>query len=134
MKNNNKPIIFFDGICNLCNASVQFVLKRDKKKHFLFASLQSDVARNILLHKNKKINMNSIVLLQDDVVYSKSDAALLILKELRFPYNILVVFKVIPKTIRDGVYDFIAKNRYKWFGKKETCMVPKDDVLERFLD
>ncbi len=132
--NSNRPILFFDGVCNLCNASVNFVLKKDKKKQFLFASLQSDVARKILLHKNQKINMDSIVLLKDDMVYTKSDAALLIFKEFGFPYNIMAVFKVIPKTIRDRVYDFIAKNRYKWFGKKDTCMVPSNDVLERFLD
>jgi predicted DCC family thiol-disulfide oxidoreductase YuxK len=129
----NKPIIFFDGICNLCNASVQFVIKRDKKKQFLFASLQSDVAKNILLHKKYEINLDTIVLLKKDHIYQKSDAALMILKELGFPYNLFYGFKIIPKFIRDFVYDIIAKYRYQWFGKRATCMVPTKEIKERFI-
>ena len=129
----NKPIIFFDGICNLCNASVQFVIKRDKKKQFLFASLQSDVAKNILLQKKYEINLNTIVLLKKDHIYKKSDAALMILKELGFPYNLFYGFKIIPKFIRDFVYDVIAKYRYQWFGKRATCMVPTKEIKERFI-
>jgi len=129
----NKPIIFFDGICNLCNASVQFVIKRDKKKQFLFASLQSDVAKNILLQKKYEINLDTIVLLKKDHIYQKSDAALMILKELGFPYNLFYGFKIIPKFIRDFVYDVIAKYRYQWFGKRATCMVPTKENKERFI-
>ncbi len=129
----NKPILFFDGICTLCNASVQFVIKRDKKNKFLFASLQSDVAKNILLHKNHKINLDSIVLLFNDKIYTKSTAALLVLKELGFPYNIFAIFMFIPKVIRDYIYDFIAKNRYEWFGKRASCMVPNKDWIDKFL-
>jgi predicted DCC family thiol-disulfide oxidoreductase YuxK len=133
MKNKN-PILFFDGVCNLCNASVHFIIKRDKKKVFLFASLQSDVAKNVLLHKKYKINMDTIVLFYKDKIYTKSDAALLIFRLLGFPYNILFSLIIIPKIIRNFVYDLIAKNRYKWFGKKDFCMIPKPKYLERFID
>jgi predicted DCC family thiol-disulfide oxidoreductase YuxK len=133
MKNKN-PILFFDGVCNLCNTSVQFIIKRDKKKVFLFASLQSDVAKNILLHKKYKINMDTIVLFYKDKIYTKSDAALLIFRLLGFPYNILFPLIIIPRIIRNFVYDLIAKNRYKWFGKKDFCMIPKQKYLERFID
>lgn len=129
-----KPIIFFDGICNLCNASVRFVIQKDKKKQFLFASLQSDAAKNILLHKKQKIKMDTILLLYKDTVYLKSDAALLVLKKLGFPYNIFYVFKIFPKFTRDFIYDIIAKNRYRWFGKKERCMVPNKKIQERFIN
>jgi len=132
--NKQKPILFFDGICNLCNASVRFVIKRDKEKQFLFASLQSDVAKNILLHKNSKINMDTIILLDKNKIYTKSDAALLVLKKIGFPYNILYVFNIFPKFIRDFVYDLIAKNRYKWFGKKDYCMIPDKETAKRFID
>ncbi|HFS67003.1 MAG TPA: thiol-disulfide oxidoreductase DCC family protein [Flavobacteriia bacterium] len=134
MTSNTKPIIFFDGVCNLCNASVQFVIKRDKKKQFLFASLQSDVAKNILLHKKMKINLDSIVLLKGKQLFVKSDAALEILKDLGFPYCIIYVFKIIPKFIRDFVYDIIAKYRYQWFGKRATCMIPTNDLKKRFIE
>lgn len=137
MTNENKSIILFDGVCNLCNSSVQFILKKDKKNKFLFASLQSDAAKNILLHKNNenliKGDLNTIYLIKDNVTHSESTAILLILKQLRLPYNLLYIFIIIPKFIRNYLYKIISKNRYKWFGKKDSCMVPKKEYLDKFL-
>ncbi len=130
----NKSIIFFDGVCNLCNSSVQFILKRDTNKKFMFASLQSDVAKKLLLHKNVKNNFDSIILLDKGKIYNKSIAILKIGKTLGFPYSLGSIFFIIPKFIRDFIYDWIAKNRYKWFGKKDSCMIPTKEYLERFLE
>ena len=136
MSNQNKFIILFDGVCNLCNTSVNFIIKKDKKNKFMFTSLQSDVAKKLLLQFNSKINDNnlgSIVLIKQNKIYYKSTAALIIGKELKFPYNLSFLFIIIPKFIRDFIYDVIAKNRYKWFGKKDTCIIPSEDELNRFL-
>ncbi len=130
----NKSIIFFDGVCNLCNSSVQFILKRDTNKKFMFASLQSDVAKKLLLHKNVKNNLDSIILLDNSVIYQKSTAIFKIGNKLGFPYNLGSVFFIIPKFARDFIYNWIAKNRYKWFGKKDSCMLPTKEYLERFLE
>lgn len=129
-----KSIILFDGVCNLCNSSVQFVLKRDKKNKFLFASLQSDAAEKLLLQFNIKNNeLDSIVLIEGNKLYKKSTAALRIAKELGRFWNALYLFIVLPKFIRDWAYDFIAKNRYKWFGKKDSCMLFIDAYKEKFI-
>ncbi len=136
MSNQNKSIILFDGVCNLCNTSVNFVLKKDLNNHFKFASLQSDAAKQLLLqfnNKNIKNNLDRIILVNNHKLYSKSTAALLIAKRLKFPYNIGIVLLIIPKFIRDYVYDIIAKNRYKWFGKRNTCRVPTKEELDKFL-
>ena len=131
----NKSIILFDGVCNLCNSSVQFVLKHDKNKNFLFASLQSDAATKILLQLNKKSfeNFDSIVLVENEQLYFKSTAALKIAKNLNGFIQILYIFIIVPAPIRDYVYDFIARNRYNWFGKKDKCMIPDKEFSERFL-
>ena len=131
---NGKSIILFDGICNLCNSSVNFIIKHDKKKHYLFASLQSDAAKEILLHfKRKKINLDSILLIEENAIYEKSTAALKISKHLSKGYHLLYSFIIIPLFIRDSVYTLISKNRYNWFGKKENCMLPSKEVKSRFL-
>lgn len=131
----NTSIILFDGICNLCNASVQFTIKRDKKKVFLFASLQSDAATKILLQLNQKSfnNYDSIILIENEKVYHKSGAVLRIAKNLDGLIKFFYLFIVIPKPLRDFIYDFVAKNRYKWFGKKSTCMIPNKAIADRFL-
>ena len=130
----NKSIILFDGVCNLCNSSVNFIIKHDKKKHFLFASLQSDAAKEILLHHSlNKIIFDSIILIEDTIVYEKSTAVLRIAKKLNNGFQLLYVFILIPKILRDKIYDYIAKNRYKWYGKKNTCMLPSKDLKSRFL-
>ena len=130
-----KSIILFDGVCNLCNNSVQFIIKKDAKKHFLFSSLQSDAGQEILLHfKLKNLDFDSILLLENDIIYEKSTAILRISKKLPGIYKLLYVFIIIPKFIRDYVYSIISKNRYKWFGKRDSCMIPKKELKLRFLE
>ncbi len=129
-----QSIILFDGVCNLCNSSVQFVLKHDKKKRFLFSSLQSDAALKLLLQLNvKNSKLDSIVLIEGNKIYDKSTAALRIAKELNPLWNIFFIFIIIPKPIRDFIYDFIAKNRYKWFGKKNSCLFSINAYEDRFF-
>lgn len=131
---NNEAIILFDGICNLCNSSVQFVLKHDAKKQFLFASLQSDASRKLLLQFNyENAKMTSIVLIENNKVYDKSTAALRIARKLNPLWNWLYVLIIIPKSIRDFVYDIIAKNRYGWFGKRNSCLVYIEEYKNRFI-
>lgn len=127
-------IILFDGVCNLCNASVNFIIKHDKKAHFKFASLQSDAAKELLLQYNsKKINMDSVILIENNNFYTKSTAALKISKKLNNGFSLLYLFIIIPPFIRDWVYNYIAINRYKWFGKKENCMIPTPELKNRFI-
>ncbi len=129
-----KSIILFDGVCNLCNSSVNFILKHDKKKQFIFTSLQSDAAKKILLQFPMKIfNLDSIILIENGLIYEKSTAALKISKHLYNGYQLLYIFIILPKVIRDWVYNYIAKNRYNWFGKKDTCMIPSEKIKNRFL-
>ncbi len=122
MNSKAKDILFFDGICNLCNFTIRFVHKRDKKSQFLFESLQSDEAQQVLSPFGIDGNeLTSLVLVKDNQAYTKSSAALMVAGELGFPYTLLKALMLIPKSIRDFVYDFIAKNRYKWFGKTDYC-------------
>ena len=131
---HKKPIILFDGICKLCNASVQFIIKHDKKKCFLFASLQSDAAVKLLLQDNiKKIDLESIVLIDDNRIYRKSTAVLRIVRKLDGLWPILFVFIIIPKSIRDMIYEFIAKHRYQWFGTMKTCSWEPKENKNRFI-
>ena len=135
MSSINK-IILFDGVCNLCNDAVQFVIKRDKEAVFLFAPLQGNTGQKLL--KERGINPNeidSIILIEPNVVfYVKSDAALEIVKKLDTPWRFIHLFKVLPRVLRDFVYDFIAKNRYRWYGKKDQCMIPTPELKSKFLD
>ena len=127
-------IILFDGVCNLCNSSVQFVIKHDTQQKFKFASLQSDVAKSILHDLAADTNsFNSVILVEEGKVHYRSTAALRIAKQLSFPYNLLYAFIIIPPFIRNAVYDYIAKNRYKWFGKQEECWVPTPELADRFI-
>ena len=131
----NKSIILFDGVCNLCNNSIQFIIKRDKKKHFLYASLQSDAAQNLLLQfQLKNSDFDSIILIEKGKVYQKSSAILKIASHLNGLWKLSYGFIIVPKIIRDFVYTIIAKNRYKWFGKKDVCMIPTKELKMRFLD
>lgn len=129
-----KAIILFDGVCNLCESSVQFVLLRDKNAYFKFASLQSDIAQKFLNKKGMNAtHFKSIVLIENGKIYQRSDAALKIARKLSGGWKLLYAFIIVPRFIRDGVYDFIAANRYKWFGKKEGCMIPAPEWQNRFL-
>ena len=132
----NKKLILFDGICNLCNASVLYVIKRDKRDLFMFAPLQSNIGKQIIKKYNIDPNKtDSIILFEHEKGISyKSTAALKIASKLSFPSNLLTIFLIIPPFIRNWVYDYIAKNRYKWYGKKEQCMVPTPKLKAKFLD
>ena len=135
MKANKKQsIILFDGVCNLCNSSVQFVLDRDNKKQFLFASLQSDAAKKLLLQFNHEIsNITSLVLIENDKIFYKSTAVLRIVKKLKPLWCSLYIFILVPKYIRDITYDFVAKRRYNWFGQRETCLLYNGKYKNRFI-
>lgn len=134
MNDLSHPVILFDGICNLCNASVQYVIKHDKKKLFRFASLQSSFGESVLKQYNLPVNtFNSFILLSDNKIYTRSTAALLVAKKLSGLIKLLYGFIIIPRFIRDFVYDIIAKNRYKWFGKKEACWVPTPELKSLFF-
>ncbi|TXE15112.1 thiol-disulfide oxidoreductase DCC family protein [Seonamhaeicola algicola] len=131
----NKKLILFDGVCNLCNSSVQYVIKHDKNNVFLFAPLQSNIGQALIKKYDLDTKVIDSVLLyspENGIVY-KSSAALAIAKHLGFPRNLLAVFYIIPAFIRNIVYDFIAKNRYKWYGKKEACMIPTPELKSKFL-
>lgn len=131
---NDKPIILFDGVCNLCNGAVQFVIRHDPDGKFLFASLQSETGRNLLqkfaIHAD---NFNSFVLLQDNKVFTQSTAALKVARQLNGGWKLLYGFIIVPPFIRNAVYKLIATNRYKWFGKQEACMIPAPALQNRFL-
>jgi predicted DCC family thiol-disulfide oxidoreductase YuxK len=131
---NSHPIILFDGICNLCNGAVQYVIKHDAEAVFQFASLQSEAGQNLLQQYNlPKNNFNSFVLIEEDKVYTKSTAALKVAKQLNGGIKLLYGFIIVPAFIRNGVYNIIASNRYKWFGKKNECMIPTPSLQSRFL-
>lgn len=127
-------IILFDGICNLCNGSVQYVIKHDPHGIFKFAALQSEAGQKILQQYNLPgERFNSFILIENGRVFTRSTAALRVVKRLKGFSKLLYAFIIIPAFIRNFVYDFIAKNRYRWFGKKESCMIPTAWLMERFL-
>ena len=130
-----QPLVLFDGVCNLCNSSVQYVIKHDRYNKFKFASLQSDAAKEILLQFNvNNSDLNSIILIDNNKIFKKSLAVLRLLKILGGVYTLLYIFIIIPKPLRDWVYDYIAKNRYKWYGKKDSCMIPTKELKNKFID
>lgn len=130
----NHPVILFDGVCNLCNGFVQFIIDKDKSGKFKFASLQSDYSKSKLEATNiNNGELSTIVFISEDRIYIKSTAALKIAKELGGLWLLLYPLILIPKFIRDGIYNFVAGNRYKWFGKQESCMLPTPDLKSRFL-
>ncbi|AXI09218.1 thiol-disulfide oxidoreductase [Oceanobacillus zhaokaii] len=126
-------IILFDGVCNFCSNSVNFIIKRDKHATFKFGSLQSDIGIKLKNQTNLPEDTDSIVLMEDGKYYDKSTAALRISKELDGFWKFLYVFIIVPKPLRDLAYNYLAKNRYKWFGKKDQCMLPSPEIKSRFL-
>ncbi|WP_102347500.1 thiol-disulfide oxidoreductase DCC family protein [Bacillus sp. Marseille-P3661] len=127
-------VILFDGDCNFCDQSVQFILKTESSGYFKFASLQGKYADELLRAYRIPSNVDSLILIEDGRYYLKSTAALRISRKLKFPWRFLFVFVLIPARIRDILYDLFAKNRYKWFGKKMSCLVPSPEIRKRFLD
>lgn len=129
------PIVLFDGVCNLCNSAVQFIIKHDKKNTFRFASLQSETGQKLLTKFNLPLNeLNSFILVENNKVYNMSTGALRVAKKLNGILPLLYSFIIIPKIFRDSIYDWVARNRYKWFGKKEECMIPTPELKARFLN
>ena len=134
MKNKDQKIILFDGVCNLCNGAVTYIIKRDKKNVFKFAALQSEIGQQLISKFNIDTSkVDSIIFIDGEKHYEKSSAALHIAKQLSGAYPLLFGFMVVPKFIRNSIYDYIAKNRYKWFGKKESCMIPTVELKSKFL-
>lgn len=136
MTAENKKIILFDGVCNLCNSAVQFIIKHDKKDIFRFVALQSDLGKEICSYIgiDPKIT-DSIILYEPGIAYyHKSEAAFKIASQLGGFYGFLAIFNILPKRINDSIYDYIAENRYKWYGKKKQCMIPSAELKDKFLD
>jgi len=130
-----KKIILFDGVCNLCNGAITFIIQRDKKDIFRYAPLQSEIGKELAAKHHIDLDkVDSIILVTEDKAYAKSTAALRIAKQLSAGWPLLAVFLILPRFLRDAVYDFIARNRYKWFGKKEACMIPTPELKSKFLD
>ncbi|OXS69818.1 hypothetical protein B1B01_12760 [Priestia filamentosa] len=134
MKDNHDILVLFDGVCNMCNHFVQFVIKRDPKGLFKFASLQSNTGSSILNQYGYRKDLDSIVLIEGDTLYTESTAILHIISNLTGPVRILSLFKIVPKPLSDRVYQFGAKYRYRLFGKQTSCMIPTEEIKSRFLD
>ncbi|GAA0429728.1 thiol-disulfide oxidoreductase DCC family protein [Virgibacillus salarius] len=126
-------VILFDGVCNFCDQSVQFILKRDKQEQFTFASLQGDAGQELLKRNYVPTNMNSFILIDGNKAYFKSTAALRVCKELNGAWKLLYGFMIIPKPLRDFLYGVIANHRYEWFGQKQSCTLPSPETRKRFL-
>lgn len=132
---NGKSILLFDGYCNLCNNTVQFVLTREKKPVLLFASLQSDFGRRVLAHFHiDPATTDSLVLIENNKAHVKSSAALRVSRYLKGLYPVGIAALIIPPFIRNAVYDYIARNRYKWYGRSDTCLMPKPEWKNRFIE
>jgi predicted DCC family thiol-disulfide oxidoreductase YuxK len=131
-------VVLFDGVCNLCNGLVQFVIPRDPDGYFQFAALNSEAAARVLSTARHERHggplVDSIVLVEDGVVYVRSAAALRLARRLGFPWALGYGLMIVPRPVRDAIYDLVARRRYRWFGRRETCMVPGSGIRDRFLD
>jgi predicted DCC family thiol-disulfide oxidoreductase YuxK len=128
------PIVLFDGICNFCNGTVNFLIRQDKKKVLKFAPLQSETGQRLLeTYGISGDSLESFILIHKGKALKKSSAALTLFNQLPWYWKWMQLFWILPPVIRNGIYNFIARNRYKWFGKKESCMIPTAEVRERFL-
>ncbi len=131
---NMQPIVFFDGVCNLCNNSVDFIIRRDKKATFLFATLQSESASKLLSSYHFDTgDLTTLVLLKEGKLYTQSRAALEICRRLNGLWPILYVFRLVPAFLRDAIYNWVSRNRYGWFGRRDSCRLPQPHEKMRFL-
>ncbi len=131
----NKPILFFDGVCNLCNGLVQFVIKRDPKAKIQFASLQSSLGQEKLRELNLDTeHYDSFIFFDGKENFIKSSASLSVIKNLNGLWPLLFVFIIIPRFIRNPIYSFVAKRRYRWFGKQDSCWIPTPELKSRFIE
>ena len=132
---SQQRVILFDGVCNFCNSAVNFAIKRDKKSTLKFAPLQSAEAHALLAsYELPPVDMKSFVFIENGRSYTRSTAALKVCRYLNSFWPLMYGFIIVPKFLRDGIYNWIAKNRYRWFGKKEVCMIPTPEVRSRFLN
>jgi len=131
--NEQNPIILFDGVCNLCNGTVDFLMRHDYKKQFRFASIQSEAAQLLFRKFQIPAETDSVILIKSNQVYFESDAGIEIAGMLHFPWKIGVIFRIVPKKMRDNIYRWIAKNRYRWFGKRDICRIPDPSEKESFI-
>jgi len=132
--NSTQPIVLFDGVCNFCNYWVNFAIKRDRKKKLLLTPLQGETAKQFLSQYNiNPTSLNSVIIIDAGKAYTQSSAAIRICKHLNGGWKLFYGLIIIPKIIRDFFYNIIARNRYRWFGKKESCMIPTPELKERFL-
>lgn len=132
--NNTNPIVLFDGVCNFCNTSVRFLLAYNRKENLHFASLQSDFAQKVLSQYGVTPHMDTVIFIEDGNIYTKSKAFFEICKHLIYPWKAMYYFKYIPSSITNWIYDLIAKHRYKLFGKRKKCMVPRPEWRDRFYE
>ncbi len=131
----NRPVVLFDGVCNLCSNYVQFIIKRDPTAKFRFASLQSAFGQKLSSQfKLDTQHLHSIILVQGNTFKERSNAALEIARHLSGAWPLLHTFKIVPRFLRDPIYNWVARNRYRWFGKKDECWIPTPDLKNRFLD
>jgi predicted DCC family thiol-disulfide oxidoreductase YuxK len=129
-----RAVVLFDGVCNLCNGTVQFIIAHDPAAHFHFAALESEAARRLLGETQMSGTLpDSVILVEDGRVYTRSTAALRIARRLSFPWPVISALIVIPRPLRDMIYDVIARHRYRWFGKRDSCMPPTEELRARFL-
>lgn len=134
MTPNPKAVILFDGVCNFCNNSVQFIIRRDREAYFSFVSLQSETGAQLLREHSYTDDLNSVVVIDQGRLYTKSDAALQIIWHFHGLWRMARILRWVPRLVRDHAYDIIAKNRYRWFGTRESCMLPSPEIRSRFLD
>jgi len=127
------PVILFDGVCNLCNGTVDFLLKRDRKKQFRYAALQSKTGKALIQKYHFSEQTDSVILIKLNKAYFESDAAIEIANMLPYPWRLGIFFKIIPKYVRNKIYKWVAKNRYRWFGKRKTCRIPTPEENEFFM-
>jgi len=129
-----QPVILFDGVCNFCDGAVNFIIRQDKNGIFKFSALQSAPAQHLLQQHEDLKKLDSFILAAGGNLFQKSTAALHVLNYLPWYWKWTQLFWIVPRRLRDAVYDWIAKNRYKWFGKKDTCMIPTPELKNRFLN
>ncbi|WP_106766714.1 thiol-disulfide oxidoreductase DCC family protein [Paenibacillus faecalis] len=134
-KQDHHVIVLIDGVCHMCQGLTKFIIERDPAGLFKFASLQSDIARYMLRQGGlPEETMETVVVVENNTYYTRSAAALRIIRRLSFPWRLLYGFIIIPRPLRDLIYKWVAKNRYRWFGKDEACMIPTPDIRSRFLE
>ncbi|CAM4229660.1 MAG: thiol-disulfide oxidoreductase DCC family protein [Paenibacillus macerans] len=132
-ESDNHAVVLFDGVCNFCNGSVQFIIRRDRAGYFRFASLQSDAAKSLLAGRAEAPSLDSIILIENDRVFTESTAVLRIARKLDGIWRGAALFLAVPKPLRDWAYRLFARNRYRWFGKRSECMLPTPEQRQRFL-